>query len=202
MPRNTVACGGLPWVGAPVRLSCLAARTHSGDGGCGRIVAGARSVPSHPPEGGASMADEIRVPIAAAGDIVAARGEGRALAGRLGFSRTDATLIATAISEVGRNILVHAGSGEIVLRSAVEDVRAGVLVIARDKGPGIGDVDAALRDGYATKNGLGLGLPGSRRIMDEFRIDTHVGRGTTVEMRKWRLRDELERLRAARAARR
>ena len=145
------------------------------------------------------MQDEIRVPIATDRDIVAARGEGRALAGRLGFRRTDATLIATAISELGRNIVVHAGSGEILLRAAVEDDRSGVVVIARDKGPGIRDVADALRDGYGTKNGLGLGLPGSRRIMEDFRIDTEVGRGTTVAICMWRVRDELERLREARA---
>ena len=147
------------------------------------------------------MGDEIRVPIADDSDLVAARSEGRALAGRLGFSRTDATLIATAISEVGRNILVHAGHGEIELRPALEGNRTGLVVVARDQGPGIRDVAAALRDGYGTKNGLGLGLPGSRRIMDDFRIDTEVGRGTTVAMCKWRLRDELERLREARAPR-
>jgi serine/threonine-protein kinase RsbT len=145
------------------------------------------------------MADEIRVPIAEDGDLVAARGEGRALAGELGFSRTDATLIATAISEVGRNILAHAGHGEIELRPAREASRTVLVVVARDQGPGIRDVGAALRDGYGTKNGLGLGLPGSQRIMDEFRIDTEVGKGTTVAMCKWRLRDELERLRDARA---
>jgi serine/threonine-protein kinase RsbT len=147
------------------------------------------------------MGDEVRVPIADDRDLVAARAEGRALAGRLGFSRTDATLIATAISEVGRNILVHAGRGEIELRPAREGNRTGLVVVARDQGPGIRDVAAALRDGYGTKNGLGLGLPGSRRIMDDFRIDTEVGRGTTVAMCKWRLRDELERLREARAPR-
>jgi serine/threonine-protein kinase RsbT len=147
------------------------------------------------------MGDDIRVPIADDGDLVAARGEGRALAGRLGFSRTDATLIATAISEVGRNILVHAGEGEIELRPAREGNRTGLVVVARDQGPGIRDVAAALRDGYGTKNGLGLGLPGSRRIMDDFRIDTEVGKGTTVAMCKWRLIDELERLREARAPR-
>ena len=135
------------------------------------------------------MGDEIRVPIAHDRDLVAARAEGRALAGRLGFSRTDATLIATAISEVGRNILVHAGHGEIELRPALEGNRTGLVVVARDQGPGIRDVAAALRDGYGTKNGLGLGLPGSRRIMDDFRIDTEVGKGTTVAMCKWRLRD-------------
>ena len=147
------------------------------------------------------MDDEIRVPIADDRDLVVARGEGRAMAARLGFSRTDATLIATAISEVGRNILVHAGHGEIELRPARDGNRTGLVVVARDQGPGIRDVAAALRDGYGTKNGLGLGLPGSRRIMDDFRIDSEVGKGTTVAMCKWRLRDELERLREARAPR-
>jgi anti-sigma regulatory factor (Ser/Thr protein kinase) len=142
------------------------------------------------------MPDEIRVPITADADIVVARGEGRALAGRLGFSRTDATLIATAISEIGRNILVHAGSGEVEIAEAADDRRVAIVVIARDEGPGIPDVPRALREGFATGNGLGLGLPGSRRLMDEFIIDTKVGRGTTVTMRKWRERDPLEILRS------
>ena len=141
------------------------------------------------------MADEVRVPIAADADIVVARGEGRALAGRLGFSRTDATLIATAISEVGRNILVHAGSGEVAIAEAGDDRRVAIVVVARDDGPGIADVDRALSEGFATGNGLGLGLPGSRRLMDEFVIETKVGKGTTVTMRKWRDRDPLEILR-------
>ena len=145
------------------------------------------------------MDGEVRVPVAADGDIVTARGEGRTLATKLGFSRTDATLIATAISEVGRNIVVHAGSGEIVLRPQADGNRMGVLVLARDEGPGIADVEAALRDGFGTKNGLGLGLPGSRRIMDDFEIESEVGRGTTVTMRKWRVRDQLELLRETRS---
>jgi serine/threonine-protein kinase RsbT len=143
------------------------------------------------------MADEIRVAIAADADIVLARGEGRALAGRLGFSRTDATLIATAISEVGRNILHHAGTGEVEIRPAAEDQRVGIVVVARDSGPGIADVPRAMREGYASGNGLGLGLPGARRLMDDFQIETKLGHGTTVTMQKWRERDELERLREA-----
>lgn len=146
------------------------------------------------------MPDEIRVPIAADVDIVLARGEGRALAGRLGFSRTDATLIATAISEIGRNILLHAGSGEVEITEAAHDHLVGIVVVARDEGPGIADVPRAMREGYATGNGLGLGLPGARRLMDDFVIDTKIGHGTTVRMRKWRERDELERLREASAA--
>ena len=141
------------------------------------------------------VADDVRVEIAADTDIVKARGEGRALAARLGFSRTDATLIATAISEIGRNILVHAGRGEVSIAETTADHMLGIEVVARDRGPGIQDVEAALSEGYATGNGLGLGLPGAKRLMDEFSIETQLGRGTTVTMRKWRERDELERLR-------
>jgi serine/threonine-protein kinase RsbT len=143
------------------------------------------------------MTDEVHVPIAADADIVVARGEGRALAGRLGFSNTDATLIATAISEVGRNILVHAGCGEVAIAEAADEDRVAIVVVARDEGPGIADVDRALSEGFATGNGLGLGLPGSRRLMDDFVIETKVGQGTTVTMRKWRERDPLEILRAS-----
>jgi serine/threonine-protein kinase RsbT len=147
------------------------------------------------------MADEIRIPISSDADLVPARAEGRALALDLGFSRTDATLIATAISEIARNIVVHVGSGEIVLRPLKEDARHGIVVVARDQGPGIRDVEAALGHGYTGRGGLGLGLPGARRLMDEFEIDTNSGSGTTVTMAKWRLRDELERLREERRRR-
>jgi len=140
------------------------------------------------------MEDEVKVRIAGGEDVVPARAEGRALAADLGFSRTDATLIATAISEIARNIVVHAGRGEIVLRRAREECRRGVIVTARDDGPGIADVEAAMREGVGSKGGLGLGLPGANRIMDEFAIETEAGRGTTVRMAKWRMRDELERL--------
>jgi serine/threonine-protein kinase RsbT len=144
------------------------------------------------------MADEISVSVASDADMVPARAEGRALAERLGFSRTEATLIATAISEVGRNILVHAGSGEIILIPLYEDGRYGVEVVARDSGPGISDIEAALREGYGSRGGLGLGLPGARRLVDEFEIASRVGEGTVVTMKKWRDRDELERLREKR----
>jgi len=145
-----------------------------------------------------SQNGEVTIEIASDVDVVPARAEGRSLATELGFSRTDSTLIATAISEIARNILTHAGCGEIRLAPAVEDRRLGVVVDASDSGPGIRDVPAALRDGYGTKDGLGLGLPGVNRIMDEFEISSAVGRGTTVHMAKWRQRDELERSRAAR----
>jgi serine/threonine-protein kinase RsbT len=139
------------------------------------------------------MTEEIRIGVASDLDIVPARARGRALAGELGFSRTDATLVATAISEIARNIVVHAGHGEIELRPAYERDRRGVVVVARDEGPGIRDVDAALQHGFGTKGGLGLGLPGVRRIMDEFMIETAPNHGTTVTMRIWRDLHELDR---------
>lgn len=138
------------------------------------------------------MADAQRMEVASDADIVPARARGRALAEELGFSRTDATLVAAAISEIARNIVVHAGHGEIELKPAYERERRAVVVIARDEGPGIRDVDAAVRDGHATKGGLGLGLPGARRIMDEFAIDTAPNRGTTVTMHMWRGLHELD----------
>jgi len=132
------------------------------------------------------MDAETRIPICSDRDLVPARAKGRALALELGFSRTDATLIATAISEVARNIVVHAGRGEVVMSPAIDGRRCGLTVIAIDEGPGIRDIEAALTDGWATRGGLGLGLPGARRLMDEFVIESPRRQGTTVTMRKWR----------------
>jgi len=132
------------------------------------------------------MEAEIRVPIRSDSDLVPARAEGRSLALELGFSKTDATLIATAISEVARNIVVHARSGEVVMRPIIDGARCGVVVIAADEGPGIRDITAAITDGWSTRGGLGLGLPGARRLMDEFQIESVLRRGTTVTMTKWR----------------
>ncbi len=131
------------------------------------------------------MADEIRVPIGSDADIVAARQQGRALAAPLGFSRVDLTLIATAISEVARNIFAYAKRGEIVLSLANQGSRRGIVVAARDDGPGISDIALAMQDGYSTSRGLGLGLPGAKRLMDEFEITSQPGKGTTIVMKKW-----------------
>ncbi len=147
------------------------------------------------------MEDEVRVAINADADLVAARAEGRAMAQRLGFPRPDPTLIATAISEVARNIVVHAGQGEIVLKPCEDAERYGLVVIAIDHGTGIRDVDAALRDDYSGRGGLGLGLAGARRLMDEFELLSGADTGTTVTMTKWRYRDELARLREERRRR-
>lgn len=129
---------------------------------------------------------EVRVQIEREADIVLARQAGRQLAAQLGFTTTDQTLIATAISEVARNIVVYAQQGEIVLARADEAGRVGIQVIAIDNGPGIDNKELAMRDGYSTKNSLGLGLPGARRLMDDFALDSEVGRGTTVTMKKWK----------------
>ncbi|HXE36831.1 MAG TPA: anti-sigma regulatory factor, partial [Azonexus sp.] len=97
------------------------------------------------------------------------------------------TLIATAISEVTRNILTYAGNGELSLRLIQQAQKMGVLIVARDRGPGIADLAAAMQDGFSTSGSLGLGLPGSKRLMDEFAVASEVGQGTTVTMTKWKL---------------
>ena len=129
--------------------------------------------------------EETRVAIDHEADIVAARRQARELATRVGFFGSDLTLIATAISEVARNIVVYAYRGEIVLSAARQGTRRGVLVVARDEGPGIPDIPRAMRDGFSTGKSLGLGLPGAKRLMDEFEIASEVGKGTTITMRKW-----------------
>ncbi|HLM05585.1 MAG TPA: sigma-70 family RNA polymerase sigma factor [Blastococcus sp.] len=135
-------------------------------------------------ERAAARDDQVSIAISSDGDIVAARQAARDLSSRLGFGRTDLTLIATAVSEVARNIVRFAGSGEVVVE-LLDQPRRGVQVVALDTGPGIADVEQALQDGYSTYHGLGLGLPGARRLMDEFAVVSEVGRGTTVTMTKW-----------------
>ncbi len=126
-----------------------------------------------------------RVAIRAEADVVVARHAGREAAASIGFRGVDLTVIATAISELARNIIVYAGSGEVVLAVVRSGGRRGIEVVARDDGPGIADVSLAMQDGYSTGKGLGLGLPGTRRLMDEFAIDSAPGRGTRVTVRKW-----------------
>ena len=130
------------------------------------------------------MTGEIRVPVSSDADVVEAREKGRELSARLGFSSIDLTLIVTAISEVARNILLYAKEGEIVLGLENADGQTGIVVVARDEGPGIPDLDLAMRDSYSTGSGLGLGLPGARRLMDEFQIESEVSKGTTIVMKK------------------
>lgn len=129
---------------------------------------------------------EVIVPIHADTDIVSARQKGREMASQLGFSTADLALIATAISELARNIVLYAKEGEIILSLSEDGVRRGITVVARDEGPGIPDVERAMQEGYSTSRSLGLGLPGVRRLMDEFQITSEVGRGTTVVVTRWK----------------
>lgn len=119
-------------------------------------------------------------------DVVVARQTGRELATRIGFAGSDLTLIATAISEIARNIVTYAERGEIALNAVEDGPRTGICIVARDHGPGIADIEQAMRDGFSTGRSLGLGLPGARRLMDDFEIESAPGHGTTVTMRKWK----------------
>jgi RNA polymerase sigma factor (sigma-70 family) len=132
-----------------------------------------------------TSADAERVQITRDADVVMARQRGRELAGRAGFSPTDQTVIATAISEIARNIVKFAERGEIVFTPLTQEGRSGLRVVVRDVGPGIEDPEEAIRDGYSTYHGLGLGLPGARRLMDHFELESVLGEGTTVTMEKW-----------------
>jgi serine/threonine-protein kinase RsbT len=132
------------------------------------------------------MLDEARVVIASDPDIVTARQRGRELATQLSLPSSDLTLVAAAISELARNILIYATQGEIRLGLVQERGRHGLVVVAHDEGPGIPDLAKAMQDGYSTGGGLGLGLPGAKRLMDEFEIISVVGKGTTVTMKKWK----------------
>ena len=133
----------------------------------------------------ASRSDEVRIAISTDTDIITARQAGRTLAARVGCSTTDLTEVATAISEIARNIVTYAGHGEITMRQVDQPHRRGIEIVAYDDGPGILDIDRALEDGYTTGPGLGLGLPGARRLMDDFRVTSEPGKGTTVIMHKW-----------------
>lgn len=128
---------------------------------------------------------EVCVPIGSDVDIVFARQKGRAMAHDLGFSPTDVVRIATTISELARNVLSYASHGEIHLHTVDGRATRGITIVARDCGPGIANLERALQDGYSTSGGLGLGLPGVRRLMDEFRVESALGVGTTVTVTKW-----------------
>ncbi|MFJ4654985.1 anti-sigma regulatory factor [Nocardia sp. NPDC088792] len=130
-------------------------------------------------------AENVVIQVKVSNDIVTARQAGLEMASKLGFSLSDRTMIATAISEVARNITSYAGSGEIRLKVQDREGRRSMVVQAQDQGPGILDIDRAMEDGYSTGRGLGLGLPGARRLMDGMIINSKPGQGTLVEMWKW-----------------
>jgi serine/threonine-protein kinase RsbT len=131
------------------------------------------------------MEREDRIQIGSEHDILTARQRGRELAAEAGITGSDLTVVATAISEIARNIVEYAGRGEMVFKLVEDGQGTGLLVEARDQGPGIPDVGLAMQDGYSTGRSLGLGLPGARRLMDEFDIDSLEGKGTTITMTKW-----------------
>jgi serine/threonine-protein kinase RsbT len=131
---------------------------------------------------------ETLLPIRGEDDIVASRQHAREIARRLGFGAVDQSRIATAVSELTRNVVRYAtdGHGAVAIREADGSGRTGIEIVVSDDGPGIPDVDQALRDGFTSGGGMGMGLPGTRRLMDEMTIESAVGRGTTVTIRKWR----------------
>ena len=131
------------------------------------------------------MAGDIVVDIDNPDDIVDARKAGHQLALDLGFSLTDVTMIATAISEIARNITSYAGRGAVRVAVADREGRKALVVRAEDDGPGIADIERAMEDGYSTGRGLGMGLPGARRLMDRLIVESALGRGTVIEMWKW-----------------
>ena len=118
-------------------------------------------------------------------DIVAARQVGRNVAKELGFGTVEQARITTTISELARTIYLYAGQGEICIEKLWDNGRTGLRIIAEDKGPGISDIRKVMEDGYTTSGGLGAGLPGVKRLMDEFDIDSEVGVGTKITTTKW-----------------
>lgn len=127
----------------------------------------------------------LKIAIESDSDLLAARQEARAIAFEMGFTLTAVVGIVTALSEMTRNMLTYAGRGELLIESVRDGDRSGILITARDEGPGIPDLQKAMMDGYSTSGGLGMGLPGIKRLMDSFEIRTEPERGTTVIVRKW-----------------
>jgi serine/threonine-protein kinase RsbT len=131
------------------------------------------------------VSGDVHVRIERETDIVTARQKGRELANAIGFSTTDQTIIALAISEIARNIVSYAQRGDVTLSRLETGERRGIMIVARDEGPGIADIALAMRDGYSSGRSLGVGLPGAKRVMDEFDLRSTLGQGTTVTMKKW-----------------
>ena len=121
-------------------------------------------------------------------DLISVRKTLRVITGELGFSLIDTTRIVTAASELTRNILIYAGSGVMIWRKMDGNGRRGLELVFTDYGPGIDDVEVAMKTGFTTSKGLGLGLPGTKRLMDEMQIESRPGNGTTITVRKWQKR--------------
>lgn len=118
-------------------------------------------------------------------DIVAVRQLGRNVAKEVGFRTVDQARITTAISELARNIFLYAGQGEICIKKEFMDGKLGLVIVAKDQGPGIADIRRVMEDGYTTSGGLGAGLPGVKRLMDEFDIQSKIDEGTVITAIKW-----------------
>jgi serine/threonine-protein kinase RsbT len=125
------------------------------------------------------------LPINAEIDVVAVRRRVRELAGKLGFSLVDQTKLVTAASELARNTMIYGGGGFMQV-DALNGPRTGLRLIFKDNGPGIPDIELALRDGFTTGSGLGLGLGGAKRLVNDFAISSRVGEGTTVTITRWK----------------
>jgi len=132
-----------------------------------------------------ALEEVTRLPIRSGADVVAARQAARELAMRIGFTGSEVTVVAAAISEIARNIVDYAGHGEMTLQRADNNGRQGMMIVAEDQGPGIPNVAEAMRYGCASRRGNGVGLPGAKWLMDEFEIVSKPGKGTKVTMRKW-----------------
>lgn len=131
------------------------------------------------------MSTESSVDIITEWDIVAARQLGRNEAKEVGFGTVDQARITTAISELARNIYLYAGKGKITIERVTDGLMKGIIIIAADQGPGIPDLRKVMEDGFTTSGGLGAGMPGVKRLMDDFKVDTEVGVGTTITATKW-----------------
>lgn len=137
-------------------------------------------------------AERARVPVRTDADVITARQLAREQAAHLRFSTTDLTFIATAVSELARNIVEYAPPGEVLIRIVQRNDQRGLEVVAEDRGPGIADIPRVLLGGYSTGGSLGIGISGARRLMDEFQIDSEVGKGTRITMRKWERRQSTD----------
>lgn len=130
--------------------------------------------------------DDIAMPLRSLADVLRVRQYGKELAASLRFSTTELTLIVTAIAEIARNTVVYAGAGRMTLSLIRQEEIKGLMIVAEDDGPGIADLALAMQDGYSSSRSLGIGLPGAKRLMDEFDIVSKIGKGTTITMKKWK----------------
>jgi len=131
------------------------------------------------------MGDERVLKVQKDLDVIYIREVGREVSAEIGFGVLDQTRITTAISELARNVIVHADCGLVVIKKIQTGDKIGIVIICKDEGPGIEDIDKALKEGYTSSGGLGIGMAGARRLMDEFHVESIPEKGTTVVVKKW-----------------